>query len=93
MADVTIVEAFPNFYDARLYMEALEEASNYIKEHKNDAVFPKDGILEITKKALGPIPTYDDSTNPHNMSITKIAFMQYNKDKYLFLKRALVLSR
>ena len=93
MTDVTIVESYPNFYDARLYMEALEEASNYIREHKNDSVFPKDGILEITKKALGPTPNYDDSTNPHNMSTTREAFRQYNRAEYLFFNRALVLSR
>lgn len=93
MADVTIVKGFPILYGARLYMEALEEASNYIREHKNDAVFPEDGMLEIAKKALGSVPTYDDSTNPNNMYTTRESFRQYNNAEYIFLKRALVFSK
>ena len=92
MTDVTI-EGFPSIYNVRLYFDVLEEAANFIKEHKDDEIFPKDSLMKIVKKAIGPVPTYDDSTSPHNMHVTKIAFKQYNLAEYLFLTRALTFSK
>lgn len=92
MTDVTIIEGFPRLYTSRLYFEALEEAASLIKEHKDDEIFPKESLMQIVRKAIGPTPAYDDSTDTHNMSVTKISFEQYNKDVYIFLKRALIFS-
>ena len=91
MTDVTPIEEFPDSCSAGIYMQALEEAANYIREHQNTDVLHDERILEITKKAIGPAPDYDDSTNPHNMSMTQIAFKEYNLAKQLFFDRVFTL--
>lgn len=93
MTDVTVLEGFPSLYSARLYFEALEEAASFINDHKSDEIFPKDSLMQIVRKAIGPVPTYDDTTDTHSMSVTKISFKQYNAAKNLFLIRAMVLTK
>lgn len=87
------IKGFPNMYNSRLYFYYLEEAADFIKDHKNDQEFSLETLREIARKAICPYFPFDDSTEISNMRSTNTAFSQYKKDEDIFIKRAFNYSK
>ena len=85
-----VLKGYPNFYVSRIYFEALIEASKFIKEHFQDKVFPEETLMDIVKKAIGPMPTINATLTSNEINSIQL---QYHKAEYLFLRRALSFSR
>lgn len=66
------------------YEDALQEAAEFLRTHKNKDELP----VAIVVKAIGKKPPYCEDTTTE----TRDAFLQYRRDTQLLIERALKLA-